>query len=462
MLEVGTRVRVDGLVARPDLNGAHATTEHAASEEEAADLTSRGRVKVLTVLGQESLSVKRESVTVTTDGEAAVCFSTDRFFVAPVPGRGHGLLARRAFAKGEVVLSERPLCVTNMMEHLEDPKLLEIVPQLSQFADESAGKLGYSEGALGIINQIAARVAELEFAKQSPRDQKRWMALHDGFAPMEPSSAVQKKAKKTAASIVRTNGFPESESRCHLYELISRINHSCAPNVTRRFDEKRGEADIVATRDIDAGEECCLALISEIGERATDERREMLRMKYNFECMCERCEPSVAAAERVPLPPPPPPKAAAVATQEAQSSGAPQEAWAATKARADEASRAGEWEVALRAYEQCLALLIEFAFDGADPASAQVASGGERPIAELAFFETAAPASAAHVGASLASFKLGNAEYSLKHADAALSIRPEWSQAHTRRGDALEALGRSSDAKKAYSEAERLDAESPS
>ncbi|KAL1529564.1 hypothetical protein AB1Y20_000508 [Prymnesium parvum] len=75
-----------------------------------------------------------------------------------------------------------------------------------------------------------------------------------------------------------------------LYSRLARLNHSCAPNAHVRFDRSGGhEADVVATRDIEEGEEVTISYI-DCNERArVRERREELA-DYGFVCDCRKCE----------------------------------------------------------------------------------------------------------------------------------------------------------------------------
>ena len=56
-LPPGQHVRLVGLKARPELNGAHATVQEAATAEEAAELKQKMRFKVATVLSGRDSSV---------------------------------------------------------------------------------------------------------------------------------------------------------------------------------------------------------------------------------------------------------------------------------------------------------------------------------------------------------------------------------------------------------------------
>lgn len=94
-----------------------------------------------------------------------------------------------------------------------------------------------------------------------------------------------------------------------LYRLHSKINHSCVPNAVVQFPDNSSELQVVAIRQIEQGEEICISYVelddcgSFMGESDDDEdavmaspsiqalnnRREMLRKFYLFECNCSAC-----------------------------------------------------------------------------------------------------------------------------------------------------------------------------
>jgi len=66
------------------------------------------------------------------------------------------------------------------------------------------------------------------------------------------------------------------------------FNHSCRPNAIVMYE---GKVQIVrALEDIEAGEEVCTSYVDNGVQRL--ERRQLLREKYFFECLCPRCEDS--------------------------------------------------------------------------------------------------------------------------------------------------------------------------
>jgi len=91
--------------------------------------------------------------------------------------------------------------------------------------------------------------------------------------------------------IFRTNAYNHDEtSGGRLYELLSRANHSCVPNLERTFV---GETVVVtARRKVAKGGELFTSYLDQDADQSTEERRAMLKAKYNFVCECERCGPA--------------------------------------------------------------------------------------------------------------------------------------------------------------------------
>ncbi|XP_033756750.1 SET and MYND domain-containing protein 5-like [Pecten maximus] len=75
-----------------------------------------------------------------------------------------------------------------------------------------------------------------------------------------------------------------------LYRLQSTCNHSCLPNAEITFPHNNHCLALVATEDIQPGEEICICYLSEcdIG-RSRHSRQKLLRENYLFQCGCARC-----------------------------------------------------------------------------------------------------------------------------------------------------------------------------
>ena len=86
--------------------------------------------------------------------------------------------------------------------------------------------------------------------------QRAWMELYDAHATATTDDGDDKSPKnKTPGGILRTNGIDDISNHANLYKQLSRMNHSCSPNVIRMATDNHGGVAVVAKVDIDEGEE---------------------------------------------------------------------------------------------------------------------------------------------------------------------------------------------------------------
>lgn len=90
--------------------------------------------------------------------------------------------------------------------------------------------------------------------------------------------------------IFLTNGM-NTGGAGSVFALVSRINHSCSPNVLHCWNELHGELTLHAACDIEMGTELTIAYNETAGamHAPREERREHLRKNFGFECECELC-----------------------------------------------------------------------------------------------------------------------------------------------------------------------------
>jgi SET domain-containing protein len=79
-----------------------------------------------------------------------------------------------------------------------------------------------------------------------------------------------------------------------IFTLTAHLNHSCdEPNamvVSQEFVD--AHIDLVATRDIQKGEEILISYIQGVQQKSTNQRRRELEAKYLFTCGCNKCTSS--------------------------------------------------------------------------------------------------------------------------------------------------------------------------
>lgn len=230
------------------LNGEHAVVSEACTEAESATLLSAECAKVLTLLSKCSVTVPLACMELT-DAPADVLFSNNEFAVVKTPGRGLGMRAQRALKKHELVLRENPLSgsinigrSTSTMG-ASDAVLWQLLQELEPFSALDH----FPPAAVAILEQVLARVAQLDFDQLPPAKQQRWMALHDTFSPPEgpkQPSQVGRAAMSSdvpfdrpSSALVSTRSSPmASDCDCrsaeHLAEhlaVISAISPSISP-----------------------------------------------------------------------------------------------------------------------------------------------------------------------------------------------------------------------------------------
>lgn len=72
-----------------------------------------------------------------------------------------------------------------------------------------------------------------------------------------------------------------------VYLLASLFNHSCTPNLDVTFPANNSNAEFVAARDIDVGEQLSISYIDAAMSYAS--RQQQLEWAYGFRCTCDLC-----------------------------------------------------------------------------------------------------------------------------------------------------------------------------
>ncbi|EEB11309.1 SET and MYND domain-containing protein, putative [Pediculus humanus corporis] len=79
-----------------------------------------------------------------------------------------------------------------------------------------------------------------------------------------------------------------------LYELQSTINHSCSPNAEVTFPHSNYQLAVVATDNINPGDEICISYLDMCSlSRSRHSRQKILQENYLFTCKCHKCEEEV-------------------------------------------------------------------------------------------------------------------------------------------------------------------------
>ena len=205
--------------------------------------------------------------------------------LCPIPDKGLGLIATRAFAPGERLIAEAPLVLW--------------------------------ESARGADGEHKWTVLE-ELVEALPAGSRRaFDGLMDKYAPDDQF--------KTARGIWNTNAFRTEDvlgdgkaaqcdgvERSAVFRVCSRLNHACRPCAHVAWSARLGQQTVHAVRPIAAGDEVTIAYVAgadcmliatdclphqvtiayvagaEAGGRAS--RQAHLQAKYHFGCVCDVCE----------------------------------------------------------------------------------------------------------------------------------------------------------------------------
>ncbi|KAI0948044.1 hypothetical protein AcW1_009652 [Taiwanofungus camphoratus] len=171
------------------------------------------------------------------------------FRIDNVPHKGKGLLATRPLRRGTLLFSEHPLFT------------------------QSAARMNST-----ILSALATRSRE---------EQREFFSL---------SNAYKADGKVLPAlAIFETNSLPcddmpppaPAAGRRGLFLTAARLNHSCAPNLSRTWDARAQAMAFRLLRHVKAGEELCVNYGDLLGTR--DERRAELKERFRFECVCSVC-----------------------------------------------------------------------------------------------------------------------------------------------------------------------------
>lgn len=161
-----------------------------------------------------------------------------------IPGKGKALIATQDIAPGTLILSDPPLITTECIT-----------------SEETTEKdLGRALRAL-------------------PKDSQRaFLSLHNNY-PGE---------KNPLSNIIRSNGYPlgPESGAGGIFANVSRINHSCRPNAKHSWNAILKKQTVYALRPIPAGEEITLSYLP---GGTSEERQEILKSHFRFDCKCELC-----------------------------------------------------------------------------------------------------------------------------------------------------------------------------
>lgn len=173
--------------------------------------------------------------------------ATSIFKVCDSPGKGMGMFADRLIARGELIIAEKPLLTL-----------------------DQNGFASYKDLTVSLEQSIE---------KLNKQEKDTFYSLQNSWPQIQP----------LPMAIFKTNGLPlgVDSPLGAIFPNISRINHSCLPNVNHYWNETKGMETIYALRDIAANEEILTAYKCPYCDTAA--RQAMLKEDFQFECKCQIC-----------------------------------------------------------------------------------------------------------------------------------------------------------------------------
>ncbi|PWW78656.1 SET domain-containing protein [Tuber magnatum] len=160
-------------------------------------------------------------------------------------------------------------------------------------SDIPAGTLLFAESPLVTINHDDTSLHVLvqkSLSAADPHSIRSFYNLHNAHHRWTYSSRTPTHGPAIEAGIWLTNCLLLSTSTSAIFNAMSRINHSCIPNVELEWSEDRELMGVFAKRDLAAGDEIFRSYFEEeVGHRLVEVRREYLKGGWAFECGCKRC-----------------------------------------------------------------------------------------------------------------------------------------------------------------------------
>ena len=165
-----------------------------------------------------------------------------------VPGKGKGLVAIEKIPKGTRILSEEPIITIPRNEPVSERLRTSICKQVDAL---------------------------------SKRQREAFLSMHNIY-PYE-------NAAEQYLGIIQTNSLPAETDvdEGGIFLEACRINHACDNNAQKNWNENIKRHTVHALRDISKDEEITIYYLGM--DKKREDRREALRAKLGFTCMCRLC-----------------------------------------------------------------------------------------------------------------------------------------------------------------------------
>ena len=223
---------------------------------------------------------------------------TNLYRIKPVSGKGITVFARGAISKGARIFAEAPIIKTERKDispfeicsaYYELDKRLK--PEYYTLTDH--GDL-LDEGLPAMMFSVATKEMwdDVRTGKETRREMCAWYMTKcpewKGAAPEKVEEEV------TVVSIFLHNRFPirnyeDTEDGWGVFTIAGRINRSCIPNCYVSWNTQVDMLCAHALRDIQAGEELCIAYRGLLSKGRTTRQR-ILKQLWGFDRKCPSCD----------------------------------------------------------------------------------------------------------------------------------------------------------------------------
>ncbi|CAE7818751.1 Smyd4 [Symbiodinium microadriaticum] len=221
--------------------------------------------------------------------------------VAPLPGQGRSLLAKRDLPRGSVCLQEQPLASVATVAggkpelHAETRLALQLL---------AASRAGLADLAMDLLDHGGRDPLALK--------SRAVVAVCAALCiPNLPASQLCREAEEAfswlgrvrinavAVTALAESGSGElmsTKNALALYPSLAKsVNHACKPNALLRFDKDTNAVEVVISspNGVQAGEEVTISYGPTGASHLRSERQQKLSSQYGFDCLCEACASSV-------------------------------------------------------------------------------------------------------------------------------------------------------------------------
>lgn len=204
------------------------------------------------------------------------------FAMRPAPAMGNGLFATCPIKKGTRIIAEAPI--------LSLPPELGNAPEevlVSNFCkavyDLPPDQLAKIDGLFHEPRALAGRVTP-PLAKAV----RAWHHHHQGRVATNVEDAAKLALKRLAIFSINCVAMGAGQKYgSGLFELYSRINHSCVPNVFNSYNATIKLLTVHAVRDIEVGEQIFTCYADSFC-RDFEQRQAFLK-HWSFSCACSAC-----------------------------------------------------------------------------------------------------------------------------------------------------------------------------